>query len=265
MIVNPGGKKLPKLTTPGAAADLLTGKQLIDQYGNKVEGSMPIVEQATPSISVSSSGLITASAMQSAGKVSYGTKTETHQLSTVSGKRILPSTGDVTAIDANQFATGDIVVSGDQNFWENNIRRGKTLFGKTGIFSEISPCTYVDEYNLSIDHYLKIDLGSQKFIVMALGNNRKYSENGGTGSLMAIRTISGNAWDLYTKYNNESFDGTAEWYESSDYRNIVAEFNLHLEFAEYTEANRKLTIVPNFADYYVFSDELEYFFCVYDS
>ena len=42
MIVNEGGKKLPKLTTPGTSADLLTGKELIDQYGRKVEGSMPI-------------------------------------------------------------------------------------------------------------------------------------------------------------------------------------------------------------------------------
>lgn len=47
MIVNEGGKKLPKLTTPGTSADLLTGKELIDQYGRKVEGSMPTLGAQT--------------------------------------------------------------------------------------------------------------------------------------------------------------------------------------------------------------------------
>lgn len=46
MIVNEGGKKLPKLTTPGTSADLLTGKELIDQYGRKIEGSMPYLYMA---------------------------------------------------------------------------------------------------------------------------------------------------------------------------------------------------------------------------
>lgn len=43
MILNPtlGGKKLPTLTNPGAAADLRKGKQLIDQYGNPLTGTMP--------------------------------------------------------------------------------------------------------------------------------------------------------------------------------------------------------------------------------
>lgn len=36
------GKKLPVLTNPGTADDLLTGKQLIDQNGNVLTGTMPI-------------------------------------------------------------------------------------------------------------------------------------------------------------------------------------------------------------------------------
>lgn len=35
------GKKLPTLTTPGDAADLLAGKQLIDADGNVLTGTMP--------------------------------------------------------------------------------------------------------------------------------------------------------------------------------------------------------------------------------
>lgn len=42
MIVNEGrpGKKLPILSDPGIAANLLSGKQLIDQNGNVITGSM---------------------------------------------------------------------------------------------------------------------------------------------------------------------------------------------------------------------------------
>lgn len=44
MIVNPmisGGVKLPALDDPGTAADLLAGKQLVDQYGKPLTGTMP--------------------------------------------------------------------------------------------------------------------------------------------------------------------------------------------------------------------------------
>lgn len=44
--------------------------------------AMPTATQATPSISINSSGLITASATQSAGYVAAGTKTNTKQLTT---------------------------------------------------------------------------------------------------------------------------------------------------------------------------------------
>lgn len=43
MILQPtiAGKKLPALTNPGSAADLLAGKQLIDADGNVLTGTMP--------------------------------------------------------------------------------------------------------------------------------------------------------------------------------------------------------------------------------
>ena len=85
------GVDLPELDTPGSAADLRTGKQLIDKDGNVVEGSMPTATQATPGITVSSGGLITASATQSAGYVAAGTKSATKQLTTQSAKTITPS------------------------------------------------------------------------------------------------------------------------------------------------------------------------------
>lgn len=49
MILNPvlGSKKLPVLTNPGAAADLRKGKQLVDQYGDPLTGTMPELAAAT--------------------------------------------------------------------------------------------------------------------------------------------------------------------------------------------------------------------------
>lgn len=46
MIVNEagGGKRLPDLTNPAAASDMATGKQLIDQEGEIVTGTLPVTE-----------------------------------------------------------------------------------------------------------------------------------------------------------------------------------------------------------------------------
>jgi hypothetical protein len=69
------------------------------------------VEQATPSISVSSSGLITASATQSAGYVEAGTKRATKQLSTKGATTITPASYEQTAVSAGTYVTGDIKVA----------------------------------------------------------------------------------------------------------------------------------------------------------
>jgi hypothetical protein len=104
------GVDLPELDTPGSAADLRTGKQLIDGDGNVVEGSMPTATQATPGITVSSGGLITASATQSAGYVTAGTKSATKQLTTQAAKTITPSKSTQTAVASGRYTTGAITV-----------------------------------------------------------------------------------------------------------------------------------------------------------
>ena len=75
------------------------------------ENNIPEVEQATPSITVSSSGLITASATQGAGMVSAGTKSATKQLSTQSAKTVTPSTSSQTAVASGKYTTGTITVA----------------------------------------------------------------------------------------------------------------------------------------------------------
>lgn len=73
--------------------------------------AMATATQATPSITISASGLITASATQSAGYVSAGTKSATKQLSTKAGTTITPTTSEQTIISAGVYTTGAIKVA----------------------------------------------------------------------------------------------------------------------------------------------------------
>ena len=117
------GVQLPTLTNPGAAGDLRSGKQLIGQDGSTVNGSLSEVAQSTPGISVSSSGLITASVTQSGGIVTAGTKSATKQLSS----------------------------SDDADFIAENIKKGYTIFGVTGTLNYIEPATVTVTNN---DNYI---------------------------------------------------------------------------------------------------------------
>jgi hypothetical protein len=136
-----GGVELPALTNEGSASDLLSGKELIDGEGNVVTGTIPTktssdlkasgatitvpsgyyatqatksvatATQATPSVSVNSSGLITASATQTAGYVSAGTKSGTKQLTTQAAKTITPTKSSQTAVASGRYTTGAVTVA----------------------------------------------------------------------------------------------------------------------------------------------------------
>lgn len=75
------------------------------------ENNVPEVEQATPSITVSSAGLITASATQEAGIVPAGTKSTTKQLSTQAAKTVTPTRSSQTAVASGKYTTGAVKVA----------------------------------------------------------------------------------------------------------------------------------------------------------
>lgn len=127
--------KVPSLSNPGSASDLRSGKQLVGADGSIVTGTLPEVIQATPTISVSSGGLITASATQSGGIVEGGTKSATQQLTTQGAKSVTPGTTAQTAVASGRYTTGDVVVAGDANLVPANIAQGVSIFGVTGTHS----------------------------------------------------------------------------------------------------------------------------------
>lgn len=106
------GTDLPELTNEATAADLLSGKQLIDSDGNVVTGTIPTVAQAIPSISVNSNGLITAIVAQSTGYVNaVGGKANYKQLTTQAAKTITPTKSSQTAVASGVYTTGAVTVA----------------------------------------------------------------------------------------------------------------------------------------------------------
>lgn len=104
-------------------------------YGSQVSKSVATATQATPTISVNSSGLITASSTQSAGYVTAGTKNATRQLTTQAGKTITPGRTQQTAVSSGRYTTGNIYVAGDSDLTAANIKSGVNIFGVTGTYA----------------------------------------------------------------------------------------------------------------------------------
>ena len=99
---------------------------------NPNDGNTPQVEQATPQISVSAAGLITATAEQQEGYVPGGTKSATQQLTTQEAKTVIPGTTNQTAVASGRYTTGAVTVAGDANLKAENIAEGVSIFGVTG-------------------------------------------------------------------------------------------------------------------------------------
>ena len=103
-------------------------------YASSANKSVETATQATPSISVDTSGKITATSEQSAGYVIAGTKSATKQLSTQAAQTITPGTEDKT-IAAGQYLSGAQTIKGDANLLASNIKSGVSIFGVSGSYS----------------------------------------------------------------------------------------------------------------------------------
>jgi hypothetical protein len=125
-----------KTITPTTSKQTITADSGYDGLDTVTVNAMPTATQATPSISVNSStGLITATATQTAGYVSAGTKSATSQMAFKAATTITPGTANQTAVAANTYVGGAITVKGDVNLVASNIVSGKSIFGVTGTAS----------------------------------------------------------------------------------------------------------------------------------
>lgn len=128
-----------KTVTPSTSAQTITPDTGYDGLSKVIVNAMTTATQATPSINVDSSGLITASATQSAGYVSSGTKSATKQLTTQASKTVTPGTSNQTAVASGRYTTGTVTVSGDANLVAGNIKSGTSIFGVTGSYVDSTP------------------------------------------------------------------------------------------------------------------------------
>ncbi len=93
-----------------ATNNLLASNTAHDASGDQITGAVDTTTQATPSITVSSSGLITATSVQGAGVVAAGTTSATQQLTTQAAKTVTPTESSQTAVAANVYTTGAVTV-----------------------------------------------------------------------------------------------------------------------------------------------------------
>lgn len=122
-----------KTVTPTTSKQTVTADDEYDGLNSVTVNAMPTATQATPSITVSSGGLITASATQSAGYVSSGTKNTTKQLTVQAAQTITPSTSNKT-IASGRYLTGTQTIKGDSNLVAENIKSGVSIFGVNGSY-----------------------------------------------------------------------------------------------------------------------------------
>lgn len=167
------GGSLPELTNPAVATNILAPKEAIDGNGTKMTGTMPskvaadvtvsganvtvpvgyygtqvvkpvaTATQATPTISVSATGLITATATQTAGYVVAGSKSGTQQMTVQGAQTITPTTTNQT-IAANRYLTGVQTIAGDADLIAENIKAGVDIFGVAGTFTADADATAED-------------------------------------------------------------------------------------------------------------------------
>lgn len=155
--IETGGTYQSKTVTPSTSSQTVTPDSGYDALSSVTVSAMPsgsastpaTTITATPTISVSSSGLITASVSKtqsvtpsvSAGYVASGTAgtitvsgSDTSQLTTQSAQTITPTTTDQT-IASGTYLTGTQTIEGDANLIAANIAEGVSIFGITGTHS----------------------------------------------------------------------------------------------------------------------------------
>lgn len=120
-------------------------------YAAQATKAVASATQATPTITVSTAGLITATATQAAGYVAAGSKSATKQLTTKAAATYTPGTANQT-IASGQYLTGVQTIKGDSNLIADNIKNGTTIFGVSGTFGP-DDIMIIGDYGLCFNNF----------------------------------------------------------------------------------------------------------------
>ena len=100
-----------KTVTPSTSSQSVTPDNGYDGLSKVTVNAMPTATQATPSITINASGLITATATQTAGYVTAGSKSATKQLAFQAAKTITPTTASQVAVSSGYYTGGSVIVN----------------------------------------------------------------------------------------------------------------------------------------------------------
>ena len=170
-------------------------------YASSANKSVETATQATPSISVDTSGKITATSEQSGGYVTAGTKSATKQLSTQAAQTITPGTEDKT-IASGKYLTGNQTIKGDSNLLASNIKSGVSIFGVSGSYSGSSGGGSLTSKSGTITTS-SFDTGFSEIVAIIIDKVNENSTGMTTASFIPIigkGTISGcSSYNIYMK------------------------------------------------------------------
>ena len=194
-----------KTVTPTTAVQNVTPDSGYDGLSKVTVNAMPTATQATPSITVSAAGLITASATQTAGYVTAGTKKATKQLTTQVAKTVTPTESSQTAVASGRYTTGAVTVGAipseyivgneitAQDTLISNILtalEGKAAGGGGGVTNET--CQVTISGTSSYDYPVNVAYTSVDSNGKAIGVNQSVSTSSVTvtcvqGSVLAVK------------------------------------------------------------------------------
>lgn len=177
-----------KTVSPTTSKQTVTADSGYDGLSKVTVNAMTTATQATPSISISSAGLITASSTQSAGYVTAGTKSATKQLTVQAAKTITPSTSSQTAVAKDVYTTGTVTVGAiPSTYVRPTTTKTATTYTPTTSNQTIAAGTYCSGAQ-TIQGDANLVAGNIKNGVSIFGVAGTYNGGGSSGGSSGIET-----------------------------------------------------------------------------